>query len=97
MLIDKELKDSTKYIIVVALFVIINFLILQKWIMSDYSGNSFAGAIVYMFLFYVNIAITTAYFIGFIIAGIIKKKQRILYLFTAFLCLIPFGVIYVVG
>lgn len=91
------LRNNIKYSIIIVLFVVIQSLILHKWITADYSDNHFAGGIVIPFLGMTNLIMTITYFIGFIIAGIVKKDKRILYLFTAFLSLIPFIILIITG
>jgi hypothetical protein len=92
----KSLAPNFGYAMIVFLFIIINLLILHKWIVSDYDNN-YAGGLIIPVLGIADIVLNVAFLIGFIVAGITNKSKRKLYLLTASLALIPIGILVITG
>lgn len=90
------MKINTGYYVTIFLFILINTLILSKWINADYNNN-YAGGILIPFLGLTNIILNIAFLIGFIIAGMINRKRRNLYLLTALFALVPLGILFFTG
>ncbi len=90
-----KLNNYIGYIIIIVFYLLINFWILHKWT-AEYSNN-FAGGVAIPFIGTCNIILNIAFFIGFLIAGIVKKNKRKLYLITAFFALIPIGILIITG
>ena len=90
------MKINKSYLVIITLFILLNSLILFKWITAEYDNN-FAGGIVIPFLGFSCIILNCGFFIVFVIKGIIVKKKRRFYFFTALTALIPLILLILTG
>lgn len=87
----EKLNNYKTYLIITALFVIINTLLLFKWstIETDYSDNNYAGAITTLFIAGSILLLNMSFFIGFVISGLRNKAKRKLYFVSSLFSIIP--------
>ena len=90
------MKTNKTYLTIIILFVLLNTLILFKWITAEYDNN-YAGGLVIPFLGLTSMVLNIGFFIGFIIKGLIKKDNRKFYFLTALFALIPLGILILTG
>lgn len=91
-----ELRNYSGYLSLIGFSILINFIILYKWITAVYDNN-FAGGMVIPFLGFSIIILNSAFLISFFIAGFLNKKRRKVYFITAIAALIPIFILYVTG
>ena len=80
----------------IAIYLVINIVILFKWITFSYDNN-YAGSLAAQLLGFSNLIINIVFFISFIVAGAVKKEKRKLYIITAFFAFIPVGILIITG
>lgn len=91
-----KIRQYSGYIAIVVSYVVINLLILHKWITVEYDNN-YAGGLTIPFLGISNFILNIVFFISYLIAGIANRKRRFLYLMTAFFAFIPIGILIITG
>ena len=87
---------SEGYKTIIAVYSIINFVILYKWISFDYDNN-YAGSFAAQLWGFSNLILNIIFFTSFIVAGAVNKAKRKLYMITAFFALIPVGILIITG
>lgn len=87
---------SEGYKTIIAVYSIINFIILYKWITFDYENN-YAGSLAAQLWGFSSLILNLIFFTSFIVAGVVKKEKRMLYMITAFFAAIPVGILIITG
>jgi hypothetical protein len=93
---NQLLKKYPGYVLTIAFYLLVNIWILYKWISFDYDNN-YAGATASLFLGFSNLILNIGFFISFLIAALINKDRRILYLYTACAGFIPILILIITG